>query len=149
MPGTVSVSHFLLMSSQNTPKQSIKTRRMEQMKTTMNRNKKANQVKKMFPKVNRNTEIVLDRDTKQQMIILQREPNSQPNRRNPAPKQAPRMMFHFSFMMQANSPIQSMAFQWDGQVNISLFVFELVLFIPLCSISPRSSFIIHISAKEF
>ena len=47
-------------------------------------------MKKMFPKVNRNTEIVLDRDTKQQMIILQREPTQQPNRRAPAPKQAPR-----------------------------------------------------------
>ena len=53
----------------------------------------------MLPKVDRNTEIVLDRDTKQQMIILQREPISQPNRRTPTPKQAPRMIFFLSFFL--------------------------------------------------
>ena len=90
---------------------------MEQMKTTMNRNKKANQVKKMFPKVNRNTEIVLDRDTKQQMIILQRKPTSQPNRRNSAPKQAPRMVFSLFllFLGKQSNSINGFSMGWLGQ----------------------------------
>lgn len=72
MPGSVSDVFLSSWVQKNNGNQSLKSRRTNQLKADVSRNKMANKAKKIIPKVDRNTEIILDSKTKKQTIVLKR-----------------------------------------------------------------------------